>query len=255
MSTPQRYTVEETANSGLKPFTTPLSLDWPPLHQEYSGPITEQLPRLLADDREPMNIAQVLEQRMEMRKKGVPLNRHDAWWNNYFDTSDLWLRHPDKGGKVVVNSASQQDLFGLFLSNTSIPKLVDDAFSLPDGLYEKMDGPELSPRDIEVLHGKAYHLGYCRELDIWRTLARDSKRLDRYLDAIKGETGRKDVMKLYFGPPSAVPTARFWYLSNQDNGSYAGSYASLTDRASRLIGRLPQAHFPHKEPGYIFTVA
>lgn len=84
---------------------TQLQLDGPTVHTSYYGKNIEQMPKLLAKGKEPMSVAHLMEQRIKVRQKGTNPEQHDAWWNNYFDCADLWLRHPEKGGKIVPYSA------------------------------------------------------------------------------------------------------------------------------------------------------
>ncbi len=121
-------------------------LDGPRIHQTYKGRNTEQMPKLLADGKEPMNVAHLAEQRIFVRGKGISTVQHDDWWSNYFDNADMFLRHHDGRGKVVPYSAQVLD----FLRENLKPeiKLVDYAVPLPDGFFEAMDGLLLTSGQI-----------------------------------------------------------------------------------------------------------
>ncbi|MDP3734537.1 MAG: hypothetical protein Q8R37_04875, partial [Nanoarchaeota archaeon] len=193
---------------------TQLQLDGPTVHTTYYGKNVEQMPKLLAEGKEPMSVAHLMEQRLAARHQGVSPAQHDAWWDNYFDNADLWLRHPDKGGKVVPYSAQVLN----FLQKNLNPetKLVNYAVPLPDGLYEAMEGLELKTADIQRLHSRGYTLKEAKKSEVWRELARTQKRLDNYVGAVVAETGReRDLMNIYFSDASNVPTGRLWYVSSR----------------------------------------
>ena len=121
--------------------------------------------------------------------------------------------------------------------------LVDGAVSLPDGLYERMEGLELTSADIERLNSRGYTPREAKKSDTWRALAGKQKLLDTYVDAVVSETGRdQDLMNLYFGGASKVPTGRLWYVYSRIIGSNAVGNYSLTNDNGRLVGVAPEAH-------------
>ena len=220
---------------------TQLALDGPTVHTTYYGRNTEQMPKLFAEGKEPMNIAHLMEQRIAVRAKGIPQAQHYAWWSNYFDTADLSLRHPDKGVKIIPYSAQVLDFLREYVKPGT--KLVDGAVRLPDGLFEAMDGLALTPRQIEQLHERGYTPKEAKKSEFWQTVAQSQKRLNRYVDAIVAETGReRDLMNIYFSPVSKVPTGRLWYVNDRLNGSNARGNLTLTDANGRLVGVAPEAH-------------
>ena len=197
-----------------------LLLDGPRINEEYFGRNTEQMPKLLADGREPMCIAHLMEQRTAVRQRGTDQARHDAWWNNYFDNADLSLRHPDKGVKVIPYSAQVLDFLREYVKPRT--KLVDYAVPLPDGLFEAMEGLALTPRQAEQFHGRGYTPKEAKESEFWRTVAQSQERLNKYVDAVVAEKGReRDLMNIYFSPVSKVPTGRLWCVNLRYNDSYA----------------------------------
>ncbi len=218
-----------------------LSLDGPGIHDEYFGRNTEQMPKLLADGREPMSVAHLMEQRLNVRREGISQAQHDSWWGNYFDNADLWLRHPDKGGKVVAYNAQVLEFLRQHLKPET--ELVDYALPLPDGFFEAMEGLELKTADIERLHTQGYTPQEAKQSDIWREFAREQKRLDNYIDAVVAETGReRNLMNTYFGSASKVPTGRLWYVYYRYNVSIAAGDLGLTSDYGRLVGVAPEAH-------------
>ncbi len=218
-----------------------LQLDGPSVHTTYYGKNNELMPRLLAEGKEPMSIAHLMEQRIKVGQEGIIPEQHDAWWNNYFDCADLWLRHPDKGGKVVPYNAQVLDFLKQHLNSKT--RLVDYAIPLPDGFFEAADGLELKTAEIERLNSKGYTSTSAKNSEVWKTLALTSERLSSYVKAVVAETGSKhDLMNLYFGSASAVPAGRLWYVGSGLNYSNARSNNGLTSSNGRLVGVTPEAH-------------
>ncbi len=218
-----------------------LHLDGPRIHDEYFGRNTEKMPKLLADGREPMCIAHLMEQRTAVRQRGKNQGQHNDWWNNYFDNADLSLRHPDKGVKVIPYSRQVLDFLKQYV--TPDTKLVDDAVPLPDGLFEAMEGLALTPRQAEQLHGRGYTPKEAKKSEFWQTVAQSQKRLNKYVDAVVAETGREqNLMNTYFSPVSKVPTGRLWCVHDRNNVSIAYGYDYLAVDLGRLVGVAPEAH-------------
>ncbi len=218
-----------------------LPLDGRRIHDEYFGRNTEQMPKLLADGKEPMCIAHLMEQRTAVRQRGTDQAQYDAWWNNYFDNADLSLRHPDKGVKVIPYSAQVLDFLREYVKPET--KLVDNAVPLPDGLFEAMEGLALTPQQAEQLHGRGYTSKEAKKSEFWQTVAQSQQRLNKYVNAVVEETGReRDLMNTYFSPVSTVPTGRLWFVGNWDDDSVACGDGGLTSDDGRLVGVAPEAH-------------
>ena len=218
-----------------------LLLDGPQIHEDFKGKNIDTMPVLLGKGYEPMCIAHLMEQRTAVRQRGTDQARHGAWWNNYFDTADLSLRHPDRGVKVIPYSAQVLD----FLREHVKPgtKLDDNAVPLPDGLFEAMEGLALTPRQAEQLHGRGYTPKEAKKSEFWQTVAQSQERLNNYVDAVVEETGRgRDLMNTYFSPVSKVPTGRLWYVYGRDFVSYALGIINLANVYGRLVGVAPKAH-------------
>ena len=218
-----------------------LQLGKPAVHTTYYGRNVDQMPKLLASGKEPMSIAHLMEQRIAVRERGIPQVQHDAWWNNYFDTADLWLRHPDKGGKVVPYDAQVLN----FLREHVKPdeRLVDGAVPLPNGLFEAMEGLDLTPADIERLNSRGYAPREAKNSGVWKELARTQERLDTYVDAVAPRAGGdQNMMNLCFGKASEVPTGRLWYIDYWYNDSLANGSNNLTNAYGRLVGVAPKLH-------------
>lgn len=221
---------------------TQLALDGPIVHSTYYRRNVDQMPRLLEEGKEPMSVAHLMEQRIAVRSEGISYDQHDAWWRNYFHNADLWLRHPDKRGKVIPYSAQVLQ----FLQQRMKPetKLVDSAIPLPEGLYESMEGLELKPADIDRLDRQGYNPKEAKQSDVWRELSgRSQTRLDNYVNAVVAETGREqNLMEIYFGGVSKVPTGRLWLVYGRNYGSVADGFSNLISDGGRLVGVAPEAH-------------
>lgn len=122
-------------------------------------------------------------------------------------------------------------------------QLVDFAIPLPDEFYETVDGLELKTSEIKKIHSHGYTPREAKKSDVWKVLAQSQKRLDNYVDAVVAETGREqDLMNLYFGEFSTVPTGRLWGVNGRGGDSDALGDGSRTGDYGRLVGVAPKAH-------------
>ncbi|MFH0700818.1 MAG: hypothetical protein V2A62_00105 [Candidatus Woesearchaeota archaeon] len=227
-----------------------LMLDIPAqTHKEYDsteGRNVDRLPKIFQrDGREPMFMADILQQRSDVRKydlsKPAFNEVREAWWGNWFYNGDLWLRDSaTKSGKIVCYGA---DALELLKQISPQDQLVDNAKVLPNGFFERAEGLGLTAKDIERLHGKGYTPREAKKSREWRYLAGTQERLDQYVDDVVKETGRtNDLMNLYFGGVSTVPTGRLWCVYSRYGGSSADCDYDLYSNSGRLVGVAPEAH-------------
>lgn len=227
-----------------------LMLDIPAqTHKEYDsteGRNVDRLPKIFQrDQREPMFMADILQQRSDVRKydlsKPAFNEVREAWWGNWFYNGDLWLRDSaTKSGKIVCYGA---DALELLKQIGPQDQLVDNAKVLPDGFFARAEGLGLTAKDIERLHAKGYTPREAKKSREWRYLLGTQERLEKCVDDVVKETGRtNDLMNLYFGGVSAVPTGRLWFVNDRYYDSSANSNNYLLNNNGRLVGVAPEAH-------------
>jgi len=74
----------------------------PEAYKEFYGRNVEQMPKLIAEGRVPMNASQLMQRRLDYRNG--PAEVKTAWMDNYFDTGDAVVYHPNGDVKIVLDS-------------------------------------------------------------------------------------------------------------------------------------------------------
>ena len=72
-----------------------------PKYEMFQGRYIDAMPALIASGRIPMNTKQIAKRRLEVLSSGDH-KLIDAWWTNYFDTSDA-ISYFKNEAKVITN--------------------------------------------------------------------------------------------------------------------------------------------------------
>lgn len=156
----------------LKPNTT-----HPGFYKEFYGRNIEQMSALIAEGRIPINVAQLMQKRLDIRNGPEDIKKF--WMDNYFGVGDAIAYHPNEKMKVVLDSQTLREM-------TPDTQRVGGALLLTEDAYNALEGKEfkkgklgkvetwLSKKDV-----KAH--------PIWKVLARDQALLDDYVDYIFAE--------------------------------------------------------------------
>lgn len=208
------------------------------VYKEFYGRNVDQMPKLIAEGRVPLSVNGLMKRRLEVEK--LPFeDLKDAYWNNYFNTGDAVARHSDGRVKIVLDS---KDLRGL---NPKSKLLNGGGLILTNEVYEVLDGPEFSPKDIERYTGKSLSKSEVNKNPMWQSLARDKAVLRAYTDKTfekaKAQFGYDQNVGLYLPSVQEKPIMRSWCVRRLDYGSYAFGYGSLDDAYGRLVGVAPEA--------------
>src|SRR3989344_2825235 len=86
----------------------------PEAYKEFYGRNTEQMPKLVAEGRVPMNASQLMQRRLVYRNG--PAKVKTAWMDNYFDTGDAVVYHPNGDVKIVLDSQTLRESRTIFTS-------------------------------------------------------------------------------------------------------------------------------------------
>lgn len=126
----------------------------------FPGPNNQQMPKLIAEGRNPISPSLVFWRRLEViNKLNEALKKGDkasaeAWkavyescWDNYADTGFGIARHPE-GNAVLVPDA--QYLRQLNLKT----KLLNGYAIMPDGMFESLDGHRFTAEKIKQYGGR-----------------------------------------------------------------------------------------------------
>jgi hypothetical protein len=207
---------------------------------------TTQMPLLIADGRVPVNVAYV------MRRKLNP--QLTDWLDNYFDTGDAFLYHPDGKVKYVHDAQQLREI-----SKTS--ELVDCALEVAEGTFDSAQGLRLSKKDIARYAGKDISAKKAKENKIWRIAARhpdevpkaiaqDAALLDAYVDTIFARYQEKfaadkkiedlRLMGVCLDSTSKVEKMRAACVDWLEYGSQLDGRRRLDYDSGRLVGVAPE---------------
>ena len=206
----------------------------PQRYKEFYGRNTEQMPLLIAEGRVPLSVAGLMQARLDIRNSCEEVKA--AWMNNYFDTGDAVVYHPDGRLKVVLDS---QHLRGL----TPKSELRAGALVLANGKYESLQGQEFTREELREHVGYWLNKKQAKAHPIWGALAGDQGLLDEYVDYIFAEVKERSGYDFAMGvyPDSAVKTQkmRAWFVGRLGDWSDADGESDL-GIIGRLVGLLPR---------------
>ena len=208
--------------------------------REFYGQNVEQMLKLIADGRTPMNTAQLMQRRLDVRNSD---DVKSAYMDNYFDTGDAVVYHPDGRVKIVLDSQTLRDM-------TPESPRSNGALILASEVYDPLQGEEfkkgkLSTTDAPLSREEV------KAHPVWKFLARDQGLLNDYTDYIFGEyqarfakgTSLEDVRAMGVFPDSAgdQPKMRAWVVDGLEYGSNARGRSSLVDGGGRFVCIAPEA--------------
>lgn len=206
--------------------------------QWYEGRPTEQMPALLADGRVPMNMSQIMQRRLDVRNFSYEVE--SSWRDNYFDTGDAVVYHPDNERfKVVLDSEDLRRMTPDTPRNGGALKLTRDD-------YESLEGEEFKKDKI----GQVNELMSREDVKahpVWKVLARDKALLNDYADYVftEGEKvfGNGNAMGVFLGSAYGdCPEMRAWCVDRLVWGSDAYGGDDLDGICGgRFAGIAPEA--------------
>lgn len=207
----------------------------------YEGRNIDKMPELIANGRVPLSVAGLMQRRLEVLNSSQKVK--ESWWDYYFDTGDGIAYHPDGNIKIVSDSQHLREL-------NPESKLRNGSLVLDNNIYEKLNGEEFTREQIKEHIGEGLTKKGAKSNPIWNALARESKLLNDYVDAVfyegKERFGNEKNMQVYVTSPQNVPTMRLWYVGGLGGISDAYGSGHLDGSDGRLVGVVPEAHRSHK---------
>jgi len=202
-------------------------------YKEFFGRYHEQMPRLLAELRTPMTVAEIMRRRVDVAEGNAGVR--DAWLDTYFDTSDAVLYHPSGKIKIVRRAPP-------LLTITTESNIRAGALVVDHETYHSIPGPEFARR--ELITGTPLTQTQACAHPVWQTLAGDDQSLlNTYTDFVfrdsKRRCGHMENMGVYLGPPQDSPVLRAWTVGMVDYQSDVFGDSSLSDHICRLVGVTP----------------
>jgi hypothetical protein len=188
--------------------------------KEFYGRNIEQMPKLIADGRVPMNTAQLMQRRLDVR--GASEDVKSAWMDNYFDTGDAVVYHPDGRVKIVLDSQTLRDM-------TPETQRVGGALLLTEDAYNTLQGEEFKKGKLGKVN-ESLSREAVKAHPVWKVLARDQALLNDYTDFIFAEGKERFCCGIAMGVyPSSCggnnPEMRAWYVRK-----------TLSDESIQCIG-------------------
>ncbi|MEK6898591.1 MAG: hypothetical protein AABW79_00660 [Nanoarchaeota archaeon] len=205
------------------------------VYQEFYGQNVKQMPKLIADGRVPMNVSQLMQRRLDVRNSDKAVKT--SYMDNYFDTGDAVVYHPDGRVKIVLDSQTLRDM-------TPESPRSNGALTLTDDVYNALQGEEFKKGKL----GKT-ETPLSREdvkaHPVWKVLARDQTLLNDYTDFIFAEGKERfsydTAMGVYPDSAGDAPKMRAWVVDWLEYGSYALGGGDLDYDDGRLLGIAPEA--------------
>ena len=204
-------------------------------YQEFYGRNTQQMPKLIADGRIPMNVSQLMQKRLDVRNSEDEIKA--AYMDNYFDTGDAVVYHTDGRVKVVLDSQHLREI-------NSGSNIRGNALILSKDIYDSLQGEEFKKGKLGKVEN-SLSLADVKAHPVWKTLARDQTLLNDYADFIfaegKKRFGYDEAMGIYMDSASDNVKLRSWCVNWLGGGSGAYGGSDLDDDRGRLLGIAPEA--------------
>ncbi|MFT4261476.1 MAG: hypothetical protein ACMXX9_03520 [Candidatus Woesearchaeota archaeon] len=188
---------------------------------EFYGLFTEQIPKLVALEKRPMSISEIMIKRIEADMTGS-VGVKNYWHNNFFDSGDAFLYHPSGDIKVVPT-------FKYFLKVNENTKLKEGFLPLGRSVNESIDkynsieGVVFTKGELEKFTKKDVVLMYSSKEDIinnpvWNAVVSDKDLLKDYVDMahknIRSIFKQDNLMDIVIGEPGKFAGAKNLSLKN-----------------------------------------
>jgi len=212
------------------------------INSRFYGRNIDKMPKLIAEGRTPFSVADLMKIKSEARTvSNAPKAVRNLLLYDYFDTRDAFVRpaHPNgivKNGRAKIVLDAQQ-LIGLTPKSES--SLSDGALILPEGIYEELEGLDLSRRDLRKYASEEWKKKEeLKSNPILQFLARDRNLLEEFLDIVVFSEGYDRAMAVYIAPAQDAPTMRSVCIcGSRDSRFSIDCRVHLDDKSGRLFGR------------------
>ncbi|OIO44173.1 hypothetical protein AUJ64_00395 [Candidatus Pacearchaeota archaeon CG1_02_39_14] len=202
-------------------------------YEEFYGAIVKQMPLLIADNRVPMNTAQIMERRLKAGEESV-----GTWSDNYFGLGDAFAYKGDMV-KIGLDAPVLREL-------TPKSSLSGGALVVSDKDYKAIEGPEFSRNELNAVLNRDLSADEAKNHPMLRALARDQGLLNEYVDRMfeemKDRFGYDTAMGIYLPNQSNTPNVKALFVLRLENSrSFFGGASDLDCWYGRLVGVAPEA--------------
>ncbi len=200
-------------------------------YKEFYGRNTEQMPKLIAEGRVPMSVAELMQRRLEIRNSDTKVK--SFYMDDHFVTGDGIIYNPNGMVKIVLNSQHLRDMTPESPRNDG--KLV---LTVED--YNALQGEEF--RQDNIREDDWFSRADVKAHPIWKALARNQTLLNDYTDYIFTEGNYNVAMGIflswaYFN--GKTPEMIAWSVGGLEKRSDGFSRGVLTSDHGRLLGIAP----------------
>lgn len=173
-----------------------------------SAPNIKQMPKLIADGKVPMNTSQFMQRRIDEKSSSDKVR--DSWMNNYFDTGDAVVYHPDGKGSW---DRLKIDLDSQHLREMNLQTRINwGALILREDVYKAIDAEELTRKQLGKIN-EGLSKSEAKQQLIWRALARDQALLNDYVDFVFTERNYARAMAVFTDSTHGnLPEMRGWCI-------------------------------------------
>lgn len=200
-------------------------------YKEFYGRNTEQMPKLIADGRVPMSVAGLMQRRLDVRNFDAKVK--SSYMDNYFDTGDGVVYHPDGRVKIVFDSQHLRDM-------TPESSRNGGALVLTAENYDALQGEEFKKGKLGKT-GDWLSRADVKTHPVWKVLARDQALLNDYTDYIFTEGKHDTAMGIFSGSANGeTPEMRAWCVDGLGLRSLAFGWYDLGSGSGRLLGIAPE---------------
>lgn len=211
-------------------------------YEQFCGANHKQMPLLIADGRIPISVSGLMKRRLEVLDSGDS-ELISAWWDNYVDTGNGILYHPNGEVKIVSNAQP-------FLDMNSESKLSNGALVLGNNkdssieVYNSINGTEFKRSDLGKT-GNVLTKDEVKNHPIWQELVGDKDLLSDYVDVAfklgKERFNYDNMMGVYISNPQENVVGRLWLVDGLSYNSNANGLNFLDNYSGRLVGVVPEA--------------
>jgi len=216
-----------------------------PFFKKFYGQNVEQMPKLIADGRVPMSVAQLMQRRLVLKNYDDTVE--SSYRDNYFDTGDAVVYHPDGRVKIVFDALPLREM-------TPKSRLNNGRLILTNDIYDSLQGEEFKYGEL----GKINCFLSKKEVKahpVWRVLLRHpdnvpselaiSGLLEESVDYIfaegKERFGYDAMMGVYPDSASDEVEMRAWVVNGLEGRSFALGRIYLDCGTGLFIGIAPEA--------------
>lgn len=204
-------------------------------YQEFYGKNVQQMPKLIADGRVPMNVSQLMQRRLDVRNSDRAVK--SSYMDNYFDTGDAVVYHPDGRVKIVLDSQTLRDM-------TPESPRNNGALILTSEVYDTLQGEEFKKGKLGKTESPLSREDI-KTHPVWKALARDQGLLNDYTDYIFAEGKERfsydTAMGVYPDSAGNDVKMRAWFVNRLGCRSGAVGWDDLGDGGGRFVGIAPEA--------------